>query len=238
MKMIDPQRELLHRCDTMLPSILLVDCLMLCWFSTHVYRHSRAWLPLKILALIPLSNNPSLKIKLPRYLKSFTIFSVAPSTEVEVERTLDPGAGSNKTSVFPRLMVRPNRCEASENLFMISCRSDYLCAIRAQSLTNSAPKIILSSVLVFALRHLRSNNDPPSMFLRNTPWSRSLTAWVSKHVMKRLNRMDASIQPSFMSFEMWKNLKIPHWREHHQSYYHEKGGWCWQILSDSQVLTV
>ena len=108
------------------------------------------------------------------------------------ERAVDPGAGCNNTSVFPRVMARPKRWEASTDLSIISWRSDSLCAIRTQSSANSASRIRPSSVLVFALRHLRSNNDPSSFYLRYTPWLRSLTAWVSTHVMRRLNRTCAS----------------------------------------------
>ena len=50
-------------------TLSFMDCLMLCWFRTWVFRRPRAWLALQIWVLISLLRLPSLLITLPRYLK-------------------------------------------------------------------------------------------------------------------------------------------------------------------------
>ena len=169
------------------------SCTLWAWLTAGCNAHSvlvyaciqGGWLALQILALIPLSCKLVIEIMLPRHLNSSTVFSVVPSIEIEDEKEVD--SGCNSSSVFPSLIVRSNRWQALTDLSMMSW-SDSLCTIMAQSSANSAIRIILSSVLVFALRCLRLNNDPSSLYLRYTPCSRSLTAWLSIHVKNRLNR--------------------------------------------------
>lgn len=71
------------------------------------------------------------------------------------------GAGWSKTSVLPRLNVRPNILNNLENLSTIA--SSW--AISAQSSANSASVISFSSVFVFAMRCHRPNSDPSSQSL-------------------------------------------------------------------------
>ena len=211
---------------------------MLWWFSTCVHRCQRAWLAFQLLALISLSSKPSLEILRPRYLNSSAVYSVVPSIEIKGKGAVDPGAGCNNTCVFFRLMVRPYRWGVSTNMSIMSWRSDPLCAIRAQSLANSTSKIILLSVLVFALKCLRLNNDPPSLYLRYTSWPKSLTTWVITHVKKKLNRTGASTQPFFMPLEMIKESENSPLERTTPDMLSWKGRCSWWIFSGTQVLTV
>ena len=80
---------------------------------------------------------------------SWSVFISMPFTVMLGWGALLFGARWKWTSVFPRLMVRPNSFKASENLFGMVCRSLDLCAMSAQSSANSAAWI--RSVRVFDL---------------------------------------------------------------------------------------
>ena len=101
---------------------------------------SKALVGFTNLALISLSSEPLLEITSPSYLNSSYVFVAVPSTEVEGERAADPGGDCNSTSVFPRLMMRPNRQEVSSNFPIMSGRSDSLHATREQLLAIVFPE--------------------------------------------------------------------------------------------------
>ena len=176
---------------TVLYTLSFVDCLMLCWFRTRVFRRPRTWLALRIRAMISLSRLPSLL----RYLKSSTVFSWVPSVEMAGRWATAAGAGWNRTSVLPRLMVRPKRRQASANLLTMIWRSDSLCAMRTQSSGNSASRTVFFTIFVLAVS---------CRYRRYTPCSRSLMAWFSTQVKNRLKRTGASTHPCLTPLEMLK----------------------------------
>ena len=88
---------------------------------------------MRILDATSLSRESSLEIILPRYLKLSTTFSSTSSMEIAGCEASELGSRWKSTSVFPRLIVRPNCLEASEKLFSMACRSPDLGAMSAQS---------------------------------------------------------------------------------------------------------
>ena len=85
--------------------------------------------------------------------------------------------------VLLRLMVRLTRREASTNVLTMTWRSDSLCAMRAQSSTNSASRTVFFTVFVLAVSRQRLNWELSSRYRKYTPCSRSLTAWFSTNLL-------------------------------------------------------
>ena len=90
--------------------------------SASLLSLPRAWLALLIIAEISLSSCPSLEITFTRYVKLLTVFSSMSSIVMVGWGVLLFGASWERTSIFPRLLVRQNSFEASENLFSMLCR--------------------------------------------------------------------------------------------------------------------
>ena len=121
--------------------------------------------------------------------------------------------GWNRTSVLPRLMVSPKRRYTSANLSNMPWRAGAGCAMRTQSSVKRASRMILSIVFVLALRLRRSKRDPSSLYLRITPFSMSLMAWLRTQVKNRSKSMGARTHPCFTPLE--KNTecrprRVPH----------------------------
>ena len=101
----------------------LVSRVTLRLFSSMLRRRPSARLALLILDAISLSRELSMEIILPRYLKLSTTFSSTSSMEIAGCGATELGARWKSTSVFPRLIVRPNCLEASEKLFSMAYMS-------------------------------------------------------------------------------------------------------------------
>ena len=106
------------------------------------------------------------------------------------------------TSIFLRMIVRPNTLDALVNLWMIVCRWFSWWAMRVQSSVNRTSVISLSSVFVFALSCWRSNSKPSRWYLMYTSRSRSLKANSNNWIKNRLNSPGAMTQPCFTPLEM------------------------------------
>ena len=174
------------------------------WIRTRVFRRPRAWLALQIRALIfvetPVTADHAADVF--EVVDSLQLGAISWDSRYSVDNWA--GAGWNRTSVLPRLMVRLNRREASANLLTTTWRSDSLCAMRTQSSANGASSTVFLTVFVLVVSRWRSNRELSSRYRRYTPCSRSLTAWFNTQVKNRLKRTGASTHPCSTPLELLK----------------------------------
>lgn len=121
-----------------------------------------AWLAFWIRTVISLSNTSSLEMVLPKYLKASTFCNWVPSMVMYVGCETLIGAGWGRTSVFPKLIVRPNSSVATD-LSTITYRWFSSWFIRAQLSANSASVNSFLNV-IFAARRRWLNNEPSGRY--------------------------------------------------------------------------
>ena len=65
-----------------------------------------------------------------------------------------------------------------------------------------------TSVLVHAFTLLRSNDQPPGLYLRYTPLVKSCNVWFTTHMKNKLKRTGARTQPYFIPLEIPKGVHV------------------------------
>ena len=101
------------------------------------------------------------------------------------------------TSVFLVEMVRPKSSQAFANRSMLSCISDSVLALSAQSSTNRKSRAVSSRTFVLACSLRRLKRLPPVRYRKLAPISPSRKGSDSIAENSMLNRVGASTQPCF-----------------------------------------
>ena len=74
--------------------------------------------------------------------------------------------------------------------------------------TNKTSMISLSRALVIVFNHLRSNNEPSSLYFSYTLWKELCSVWFSMHVKNKLKRTGARTQPCFTQLVILKGVEV------------------------------
>ena len=106
-------------------------------------------------------------------------------------------AGTNITSIFLVLMVKPNLSQAVENPSISSCISCSLLAFNAQSSAKTRYLITVSLTLLTACRRRGLNSFPSHLYLMGMPVEESSKASISIAENNKLNSVGARTQPCF-----------------------------------------